>query len=128
MLNASLKCTSKVNGVSPSCSAGSALKYAVSPSATSRVDTGSAALAAPTCASTASTVPSAVDTMCCDCFIGRLPRWEDPLAQVTFAPTFAGRRSTRFYRTKLVREILIDIHKIQMYVLLLLRILNDFDG
>ena len=66
--------------------------------------------------------------VCCDCFIGRLPRWEDPLAQVTFAPTVAGRRSAGCYRTKPLREKYVNIHKIQMNFLLFLRIRNDFGG
>ena len=33
--------------------------------------------------------------VCCDCFIGRLPRWEEPSAQAASAPTVADHRFMR---------------------------------
>ena len=39
--------------------------------------------------------------VCCDCFIDRLPRWEEPSARAASAPAVAGCRLTGPYRTKL---------------------------
>ena len=39
--------------------------------------------------------------VCCDCFIGRLPRWEEPSAQAASAPTVADHR---FMLTNIVQR------------------------
>ena len=65
--------------------------------------------------------------VCCDCFIDRLPRWEEPSAQAASAPAVAGRRLiTGPYRTKLFHEMCVYSHKRQIHFQQLSCIRNNF--
>ena len=79
---------SRTAGHGPLALAGAASSLAPGPS-----PFGCAARHWPIAARRPGSVSANTALVCCDCFIGRLPRWEEPSAQAASAPTVADRRS-----------------------------------
>ena len=88
---------SRTAGHTPIALAGAASSLAPGPS-----PLGCAARHWPIAARRPGSVSANTALVCCDCFIGRVPRWEDSLARAASAPAFAGHRLTGRYHTKIL--------------------------
>ena len=81
---------SRTAGHGPLALAGATSSFAPGPS-----PLGCAARHWPIAARRPGSVSANTALVCCDCFIGRLPHWEDSLARTASAPAFADRRFMR---------------------------------